>query len=238
MQLKQTNILNKYQLLFPNNNNNDNEQDIATIFYISITNNLNLASLYNNPEKSSSSSSSSIFFYSNHYPLFFNQPEFFREKQIHNHHFMESCIKDMIQQIHFLETHNLSLVTLDLQDVLNIHQKNCVFVNHDSILPITKEKQIVIDFPVITNMFSSPELLSIQEIPSSISYKNIYYSIGAFILFVFLRKNIQLILLEEDDEETQKKKLEKELIPIFHTKIYWFLRRCLKKDPSKRVLLL
>ena len=217
---------NKYQLLFPNNNNHKDD-DESIIFYTSITNNLNIASLHYHSENIT------ISFYSTKYPLFFHQLSY-----IPNVLIMESIIKNIIQQIHFLETHNLSIVSFDIEDLLFIHPKNCVFINPDSIIPITNKKQIVIDFPVITNMFSSPELLSILEIPSSISYKNIYYSIGAFVLFVFLRKNIQLILLKEDDEETQKKKLEKELIPIFHTKIYWFLRRCLKKDPSKRLLLL
>jgi hypothetical protein len=68
----------------------------------------------------------------------------------------------------------------------------------------------------------NPEIGNITTLPSKIHYQSSYYSLAALIIYCLLNKD----KVEEN--------LETILKPIFYTKIYWFLKRCL----HKRILLL
>lgn len=74
----------------------------------------------------------------------------------------------------------------------------------------------------------SPEISNITSLPSKIHYQSSYYSLAALVIYCLLNKDIQAI------EEIVEENLETLLKPIFYTKIYWFLKRCL----HKRILLL
>ena len=77
-----------------------------------------------------------------------------------------------------------------------------------------KEKNIHIYGPISKNNgFFSPELLNTSSIPIIISYKTIFYSLGLLIL----------------DNITKEMQLE--------TKLYYFLERCLTREPNERYLL-
>ena len=65
------------------------------------------------------------------------------------------------------------------------------------------------------NIFYSPEILAINNLPCSIDYRSVYYSLGSLI-------SSCLISLDE----------------IKMTKLYWFLMRCMNKDVTKRILLI
>ena len=81
-------------------------------------------------------------------------------------------------------------------------------------------------------MFISPELDKITELPSYISYKNIYYNIGAIIIFIYLRKNIKLIQKNEKNENHIE-----ELACIYNTKLYWFIiNSCFIDNINERIL--
>ena len=72
----------------------------------------------------------------------------------------------------------------------------------------------------------SPEISNITTLPSKIHYQSSYYSLAALVIYCFLNKT-ELEKLDVKKEDTLLK-------PIFYTKIYWFLKRCL----HKRILLL
>jgi hypothetical protein len=69
------------------------------------------------------------------------------------------------------------------------------------------------------------EIGNITTLPSKIHYQSSYYSLAALVIYCLLNK---------EKVETKGEDLETILKPIFYTKIYWFLKRCL----HKRILLL
>jgi hypothetical protein len=71
----------------------------------------------------------------------------------------------------------------------------------------------------------APEIQRLTTLPSWVSYKAAYYSLGSLIIFC----------LAEDDEKSTKVQLRLEFIA--DTKLYWFLLRCIDSDPSARLLL-
>ena len=147
---------------------------------------------------------------------------------------MEKIILDLIKQINFLERHNITFIKLDLDDILVVNRKNCIIINQSNLVEIIRTRDdycnnnnnIKIDYPVVKNMFSSPELTNVYEIPSYISYKNIYYNIGAIIIFVYLKKNIKMDISESDL-----------LSSIYQTKMYWFIKHCCFYKNIKNCLL-
>jgi hypothetical protein len=64
--------------------------------------------------------------------------------------------------------------------------------------------------------FCSPEILALNSIPSSVSHKCFYYSLGALCLYC----------------------LSIDTTIIKGTKLYWLIKRIMNVDPTKRILLM
>ena len=79
--------------------------------------------------------------------------------------------------------------------------------------------------------FSSPELLEIKSLPAEIDYRASYYSLGALIIFYLTNKYLFL-----GNEVMREVDIEKCLQPFLNTKVYWFLKRCIKSDCEERIL--
>ena len=80
--------------------------------------------------------------------------------------------------------------------------------------------------------FSSPEIINTNKLPALIHYKSCYYSLGLLIVFCYFGE----YLLKGNDIPS-KESLEFSLKPIYLSKLYWFLLRCLQDNPEKRTLL-
>jgi hypothetical protein len=78
--------------------------------------------------------------------------------------------------------------------------------------------------------FVSPELLEIKELPSRLHFKTIFYSLGSLLIYTLTNDIINNTINSAEIEEL--------LNPIKETKLYWLIKRCLDREPEKRVLLL
>jgi hypothetical protein len=65
-----------------------------------------------------------------------------------------------------------------------------------------------------------------KQLPTEISYKTIYYSLGSLAVFFLSRKTFSK---EEEVKELLK--------PIAYTKLYWLLLRTLEAQPERRSIL-
>lgn len=137
-------------------------------------------------------------------------------------------LKTITRQIKYLEGINYTFYGFNIDDILVINESKYVIVSSQHIIPI-QENNMIFYYPFIIPYFSSPEILQLTNLPSKIHYKCCYYSLGALVTFCILNKN----LLVCSDKE-----LDEFLEPIYDTNIYWFLKRCLHLDVTKRVLLL
>ena len=66
-----------------------------------------------------------------------------------------------------------------------------------------------------------------------ISKKCCYYSLGLLVVFLIMNK----YLLVGNEFKTSKE-IDNIIQPLYNTKIYWFLKRCLDDDINNRKLLL
>jgi hypothetical protein len=141
-------------------------------------------------------------------------------------------IDDLTKQIIYLRKKNYGFYGFNIEDILVLDDNKFIICSCQYLLPII-EDNIIFYSPITKPYFSNPEIININELPSKINYKCSYYSLGLLIIFCFLNK----YLLKGNEINTEEE-IEKHIICLKDTKIYWFLKRCLKTEIKKRELLL
>ena len=146
-------------------------------------------------------------------------------------------IKCLTTQIEYLNRNNLGFYGFDKSDIIVINENIFLIANINYLYNLDKERNLNFYTPITKPIFSSPEFTSLKQLPAKISYKTNYYCLGSIIVYFYL--GIQLSLENDTKRETksQSESIESLLKPIYYTKIYWFLLRCLKNNPEKRILL-
>jgi len=138
------------------------------------------------------------------------------------------CIKliyDLTNQILYLKKLGYSFYGFDLNDILVVDEL-FMFCSTQYVLPLVNES-IIFYSPIKQAYFSNPELYNLTTLPSEISYKCCYYSLGTLVIYCLLNAYIN-----------RSEQIEKVIEPLYNTKIYWFIKRCLDSDINKRELLL
>ena len=155
-----------------------------------------------------------------------------------NYHLSEQlCVKlvdDISKQINYYIKNVISVYGLDLDDIIVINDNLFIIVSTEYILDLNNSKKSMnVFFPLKSPYFGNPEIYGINNLPSQLSIKSLYYSIGVLVTFCLLN-NYLLVGNEIKSNEALKNSLES----IKGRKLYWFLLRCLEDDVDNRVMLL
>lgn len=142
-----------------------------------------------------------------------------------------NLVDDLTKQIIYLHKLNYSFYGFDIKDIIKIDDKY-LFCSTRYLLPLTND-YFIFDCPIDKPYFSSPEIIKLTKLPSRISYKCFYYSIGLLITFCLL--NTYLLV---GNEIKTVEEIDIILKPLHNTKIYWFIKRCLEEDINTRSILL
>ena len=126
--------------------------------------------------------------------------------------YMMHCLSKQ-QQI--LEKIGYSFYTFRLKDIIVIDDKYFFCIGPELIMPINKNKVLNFYKPPKIDIYSfcSPELLAMNSIPFKISVKTIYYSFGALAIYCL------------GNPSTYE-----------HTKLYWFIKRCIIEEELRQLL--
>ena len=138
------------------------------------------------------------------------------------------CIKliyDLTNQILYLKKLGYSFYGFDINDILVVDEL-FMFGSAEYVVPLVNDS-IIFYSPIKQAYFSNPELYNLTTLPSEISYKCCYYSLGTLVIYCLLNAYIN-----------RSEQIEKVIEPLYNTKIYWFIKRCLDSDINKRELLL
>jgi hypothetical protein len=130
------------------------------------------------------------------------------------------------QQLFYLEKYAHTFSWFNLDDILVIDESSFLCISLEQLMPVDAFGRIWFTTP-FTNKHPhiAPEIQRLMTLPSYVTYKAAYYSLGSLIIFC----------LAEDDEKSTKVQLRLEFIA--DTKLYWFLLRCIDSEPSARLLL-
>jgi len=127
--------------------------------------------------------------------------------------------------------HNHGLFYLDFKDVILIDSSIFICINPELVKNINcyGEFSFCSPFSRASNTaFFSPEILTLDKIPSVADCKCFYYSLGALAIYCLFNKNIKGL------DSIQVNKL---LLPIYQTKLYWTLLKTIDSNCERRSLL-
>ena len=126
-------------------------------------------------------------------------------------------------------------IDIILTKKLSANEFNLIFRLCNFLRPFRNAKEIksyiTFNAPFDLPYFSSPELIELKTLPAKIDYRTSYYSLGALLTYFLLKEYLFV-----GNEVMREKAIEKCLNPIFYTKVYWFLKRCLKEKCNERIL--
>ena len=135
----------------------------------------------------------------------------------------EKLLKDLIIVIDSLSNYGLMFVNLDINDIIVIDESIFMFINYNNIYKVTDDNSISIEDILTSSRFNNKNEFVQESIPYSINIKTIYYNIGNLIFYCLFNK------LYDNNKLS--------IYPIYYTKLYWFLERCLENDINNRVFL-
>ena len=131
-------------------------------------------------------------------------------------------LQDLGNQLVNLEKKGKTIIFYSLDDIIVINEDLFVFLNSTKLFEIDDEK-IYWNVPLsLKNGFLPPEMENKSQLPIELTDKTAYYSLSSLLVYCLLRENVK--------EDT----LNEVLKPIIYTNLYWFLKRCIKKNPEKR----
>lgn len=132
---------------------------------------------------------------------------------------------DIVRQILYLEELDLTYSFITINDIIVIDDNKFLILNQNNIYKINKN-YLEINKPYDKSSFMSLKLKENTELPFKVYFTEVYYSVGSILVYCLFNKEIN----EELD-------LRIVLRSIFSTRLYWFIVKCLIKDPLKRKLI-
>lgn len=133
------------------------------------------------------------------------------------------CIKmidTLTQQIKCLEAHKYAYYGHNIEDILVIDNNIFININPNTLLPINQDNTITFLSPFLKPEFVSPLIKQITFLPTKVPFQEGYYSLATLVIYCIL--NV-IVDINADNIDTILK-------PIFYTKTYWFLKRCLTQN--------
>jgi hypothetical protein len=136
------------------------------------------------------------------------------------------CLEE--QNKYLLKKESACMYSIRIEDILVIDDNTFVIISPKRVRKLDETKQIVFLAPFERTGFCSPELLLLDKLPSRVTVKTFYYSLGA--LLVFCISNVHLHLYDSS-------KMDLLLKPIYGTKLYWLILRLVHVESGKRQFL-
>ena len=145
-----------------------------------------------------------------------------------------TCIKlihDLSKQLFCLNNLGYGIYGFDINDILIIDD-TFILCSTQYLLEL-ENNNIIFNSIIKKPYFSNPELFKLTSLPSKVNHKCCYYSLGLLVIFLLMNK---YLLVGNEIKTTEE--INKIIQPLYNTKIYWFLKRCLDDDINNRKLLL
>ena len=122
------------------------------------------------------------------------------------------------QQIALLQQFNKAILSLSLSDIIVFNHDWFFLKNINELYDLDENSYIYLTTPIKPNVFSSPEIKNITNLPINLYFSSIYYTLALLCIYSL---NIT------DD-----------LLPINSSKLYFLLKRCLDPNPNDRIFIL
>jgi len=135
------------------------------------------------------------------------------------------------QQTFLVKNYNCGFFYFDLKDVIVVDSTLFICINPNLMRNINSYQDFVFLSPFSrssNSAFFSPEVILMDKIPTTITYKCFYFSLGSLAIYCLFDKNIN---------GNSEREIIQILAPIYQTKLYWTLLKSAEIDYEKRSLL-
>jgi len=157
-------------------------------------------------------------------------------------------LSSLSSQLNYLiSKEHKTIIGYSPENIIIINGENSAFLGSELITDIDPEEMTTISCPFnVKDLFVSPELLRIKELPAYVHYKTSYFSLGCLLLFALTEGSVALTegssgynFYNEYLKEINCNKIHEYLNQLHfkNSKFYWLLSRCLVEDPQKRSIL-
>ena len=151
---------------------------------------------------------------------------------------IHKMIYDISTQMQYLlEKQNSVFIGFDPRHILVVNENTFLYINGNHLEQVDKDQNILIKFPPNSEDYIlAPELYEITELPCKKKYKCSYFSVGILYLYMFKvieTKDVKKI----NTNDMEEIKILLSNLSLYHTKIFYFLQRCLQKNPVNRSIL-
>lgn len=148
----------------------------------------------------------------------------------------------LVRQLNYLiSEENCVFIGYNPSEVIVINEEIFLCIDTEHLERINDENKIIISSPFsFFDFFVSPELLKINELPTYVSYKSVYFSLACLIIFAITNSDHFYLTYLENKNNPNKDEIILNVLKnhsIYLSKIYWFLSRCLNEDPKKRCII-
>jgi hypothetical protein len=119
--------------------------------------------------------------------------------QLHdeNEEVLKLCYYLSFQLKYLVVKQKKCFISYEKEKIIMINDRY-VFLSNNNLMPLESEENIYISNPFKKTQFISPELVNVVNLPTSINYRVIYYSLGLVILF-YLRQNMNNNEISDED---------------------------------------
>ena len=132
------------------------------------------------------------------------------------------------QQLFYLEKYAHTFSWFNVDNILVVDGSSFLCVGLEQLMSIDAFGRIWFTTPFSLKLpHIAPEIQRLRTLPSYVTYKAAYYSLGSLITSCLIDADM------EANDQSCKNMLE----PIAHTKLYWFILRCIDPLASARLLL-
>lgn len=132
---------------------------------------------------------------------------------------------DLVRQIFYLEENGMTYSYLAPEDIIVINDEIFLVLSQSNIYNIIDNK-IEINKPYDLSEFMSPKIKKNKVLPLKVHFTEMYYSVGLLLIYCLFNAPYN-----------EKTHLRNSLGPIYATRLYWFIDKCLIKDSHKRKLM-
>jgi len=155
---------------------------------------------------------------------------YYQEHNLIDYHLIILIIYSLYKQQTILEKYGIGFYGIDINDIIIIDSKIVICINTTFIKDINNE-HFIFNSPFNRELkhFFSPEIININIIPSIISNKCFYYSLGSLSVYCLFG-----IKINPENHDIDYKIILK---PIAQTKLYWMILKSLSFDCNTRTLI-
>ena len=149
-------------------------------------------------------------------------------------------IRTLCMQLqHLIATYSHTVLGYTQDAIVVINDEKFVFLGSELIAKIDDQTNLaMISSPFSSyDCFFSPEFFKINELPAFVHYKISYFSFALLVIYALLGNDeFYVEYIKHKDPNAILTSLIHH--PIYQTKLYWLLSRCLVEDPKDRSIIL